>query len=67
MRARLFSALFLEALKIGEDQAFYELATHPDFVLSDAFPFVNGNTLPTKTDWVPRSSRKSAERSLRSA
>lgn len=40
--ARLFSALFLEALKIGEDQAFYELATHPDFVLSDAFPFVNG-------------------------
>ena len=40
--ARLFSALFMEALKIGQEQAFYELAIQPEFVLSDAFPYING-------------------------
>ena len=40
--ARLFSALFLESLKIGHEHAFYELAIQPEFVLSDAFPYING-------------------------
>ena len=39
--SRLFSALFLEALKVGKQEELLQLAQEKDFVLSDAFPILN--------------------------
>ena len=35
---RLYSALFLEALKLGVSKDFYQLSLEESFVLIDAFP-----------------------------
>lgn len=43
---RLFSALFLESLKLGKDEELLALAQSPDFVLSDAFPYLEEVFLP---------------------
>ncbi|PAK80125.1 type III-A CRISPR-associated RAMP protein Csm4 [Lentilactobacillus parakefiri] len=40
--SRLFSALFLEALKLGKQADFLKVAQSADFVLSDAFPMIDG-------------------------
>ena len=43
---RIFSALVLEALKMGKLNAFLVEANQDDFTLSDAFPFQFGPFLP---------------------
>lgn len=43
---RLFSALFIEAIKMGKEEDFLSLVRQDDFVLSDAFPFVDMPFLP---------------------
>jgi len=40
--SRLYSALFQEALKLHKEEAFLILSQDPLFVLSDAFPYING-------------------------
>ena len=46
--SRLYSALFLEALKIGKMDEFLQLTQKTSFVLSDAFPYIN------KTPFLPK-------------
>lgn len=52
---RLFSALYLEALKHGKEDEFFKLAETPDFRISDAFPYKNKLFLP-KPIGYPRNS-----------
>ncbi len=40
--SRLYSALFLEALKLDCEDEFLALTQQTDFVLSDAFPYIDG-------------------------
>ncbi|WEV56232.1 type III-A CRISPR-associated RAMP protein Csm4 [Ligilactobacillus acidipiscis] len=40
--SRLFSALYLEAIKINKEADFLKQASQKDFVLSDALPYVDG-------------------------
>lgn len=44
---RIFSALVLEALKMGKLDAFLAEANQDDFTLTDAFPFQFGPFLPS--------------------
>lgn len=37
--SRLYSALFLEALKFGKEEEFFQLTNTDDFLLSDAYPY----------------------------
>ncbi|WP_010496923.1 type III-A CRISPR-associated RAMP protein Csm4 [Ligilactobacillus acidipiscis] len=46
--SRLFSALYLEAIKLNHQNDFLELANQGDFVLSDAFPYTD------KTLFLPK-------------
>lgn len=43
---RLFSALVLEAKKVGKMEEFVSIAGQDDFVLTDAFPYQSGPFLP---------------------
>ena len=43
---RLFSALVLEAKKMGKMEEFVSIACQDDFVLTDAFPYQSGPFLP---------------------
>lgn len=51
--SRLFSALFLEAIKLGKQDEFLKLAQQEDFVLSDAFPFCEGKIFFPKPEGYP--------------
>lgn len=52
--SRLYSALFLEAQKLGKPDEFVELTQNTDFVLSDAFPFIEGQPFLPKPIGYPR-------------
>ncbi|KXT78673.1 CRISPR-associated RAMP protein, Csm4 family [Streptococcus sp. DD11] len=51
---RLFSALFIEAIKMGKEEEFLSLAQEDDFVLSDAFPFDGMPFLPKPIGYPKR-------------
>ncbi|GEM01542.1 CRISPR-associated protein Csm4 [Halolactibacillus halophilus] len=51
---RLFSALFIEALKLGEADAFLKEANKETFVLSDAFPYINDEPYLPKPIGYPK-------------
>lgn len=61
--ARLFSALFLEALKMGEQDALMDLATQDDFILSDAFPVIDSNFYLPKPMGYPQKSTSQVSKS----
>jgi CRISPR-associated protein Csm4 len=61
---RLFSALFIEALKLGEADAFLEEASREAFVLSDAFPYINDEPYLPKPIGYPKH-KEEAEKDLR--
>ena len=44
--SRLYSALFLEALKLGKEDDFFHLTNQKDFLLSDAYPYRHEPYLP---------------------
>ena len=51
---RLYSALFLEALKLGVSKDFYQLSLEETFVLSDAFPYINDTPYLPKPIGYPK-------------
>lgn len=59
--ARLYSALFLEAKKIGRADDFLSLSKESSFVLSDAFPYINGQPYLPKPIGYPKQKENSAE------
>lgn len=52
--SRLYSALFLEALKLGVSKEFYQLSLEETFVLSDAFPYINDTPYLPKPIGYPK-------------
>jgi len=44
--SRMFSALYLEAMKMNKEKEFFDLASSEEFVLSDAFPYFHSPFLP---------------------
>lgn len=52
--ARLYSALFLEGQKLDKEKEFIELSQKDDFVLSDAFPFIEGQPFLPKPIGYPK-------------
>jgi len=52
--SRLYSALFQEAMKLHKEEAFLVLTQKPSFVLSDAFPFINGEPYLPKPIGYPK-------------
>ncbi len=57
---RLYSALFLEAMKLGRDEEFLDISNQDDFYLSDAFPYHEEIYLP-KPIGFPKIERKASD------
>lgn len=62
---RLFSALFIEALKLGKEAAFLDEANKDSFQLSDAFPYIDDVPYLPKPIGYPKH-RDSDEANLKS-
>lgn len=52
--SRLYSALFLEALHMNKAEEFFNLTNQDDFVLSDAFPYIDGQPFLPKPIGYPK-------------
>ena len=55
---RLYSALFLEAVKLGVHQEFYQISNSENFALSDAFPYISGQPALPKPIGYPKHREK---------
>lgn len=56
--SRLYSALFLEAQKIGKAEEFREFTNNEDFIISDAFPIINATPFIPKPIGFPKIVKK---------
>lgn len=52
--SRLYSALFLEALHMNVADSFFTLSKQDNFILSDAFPYIDGKPFLPKPIGYPK-------------